>query len=166
MDERVVREIFGGIAPIVVIICLTWVISIVIRALKQRANQKNRLDLYNRMLDKFGASPEFMAYLQSDDGMKFIEESAVENAVSSPMNKILTAIQIGVIAALIGTGLIILANIFGKELGGDLFIVLCIAGAVSLMIGIGLLISSAISYKLSKMWGLLTTGEKPQNIEN
>jgi ABC-type Fe3+ transport system permease subunit len=166
MDERVVREIFGGIAPIVVIICATWLVSIIIRALKQRANQKNRVDLYSRMLDKFGASPEFMAYLQSDDGLKFIEEAAVETAVSSPMNKILTSIQIGVIASLLGIGLLILAIIFDTSRGGDLLIVLNVAGVVGLMVGVGLLISAGISYKLCKTWGLLDAKEKPQQAQN
>lgn len=164
MDERIIHEVFSGIAPIIVgtaiVICITWIVIAVIKAMKQRAHQRNRIELYNRMLDKFGASPEFLGYLQSDEGQKFFEENAVESpGASSPMRKILTSIQIGVIATLFGLGLLTLANLFDRDLGGDLYIVLAVSGTIGLMIGIGFLISTAISYKLCKMWGLLTEKE-------
>ncbi len=38
----------------------------------------------------------------------------------------------------------------------------CVEGIVGLMIGIGLLISAALSYRLCKTWGILTGNEKAQ----
>lgn len=159
MEDRTIHEIFSGIAPIIVgtaiVICLTWVIVTVVRALKERANQRNRIEFYSRMLDKFGAAPEFVDYLRSEGGTKLIEESTMEKTARSPMYKILTSIQIGVVAVLFGLGLITLANLFDRSLGGDLYIVLAVAGTVGLMVGAGLLISTYISYLLCKKWGLL-----------
>ena len=169
MEDRTIHEIFSGIAPIIVgtaiVFCLTWVIVTVVRALKERANQRNRIELYSRMLDKFGAAPEFVDYLRSEGGMKFIEESTSEKtAARSPMYKILTSIQVGVVAVLFGAGLLGLANIWDRDLGGDLFIVLGVAGTVGVMVGAGLLISTYISYKLCQKWGLLD--EKKQDAES
>jgi hypothetical protein len=40
--------------------------------------------------------------------------------------------------------------------------VLTVGGIVGLMIGVGLLISAGISYRLCKAWGMLTTNERQQ----
>jgi hypothetical protein len=64
--------------------------------------------------------------------------------------KILGSIQKGIILSLVGAGLPILGNVFGSQMGGDLYIVLTVAGTIGVMIGIGFLISTAISYRISK----------------
>jgi len=98
--------------------------------------------------------------LQSDAGLKFIEENTVQAA--APLGRILASMQIGIILTLLGAGLLVTGNVFGGSLGGDLYIVLTVSGIVGLTIGVGLLISAAISYRLCKAWGILTTNEKTQ----
>lgn len=162
-----VHEIVSIIPPIIIglaiIICLTIVVVNIIKAFKQKANVQTRSELYSRMIDKFGAAPEFIAFLQSEDGRRLIEENITRSA--SPMSKILLSIQIGVILILLGAGLLTLSNIFDNTLGGDLYIVLAVSGTISAMVGAGFVISSVISYKLSKRWGLLTTNEEPATKE-
>ncbi len=144
----------------VIIVCAAWIVVTIVTALKGRANTRTRADIYNRLIDKFGTAPELIAFLQSDAGLKFIEENTVQPA--APLGKILASIRIGVVLTLLGAGLLITGNIFGESLGGDLYIVLTVGGIVGLMIGIGLLISAAISYRLCKTWGILTGSEKAQ----
>jgi hypothetical protein len=162
MDQIVIHEIFSNLTPlllgITVVICITWVAVNIVKALKQRANLQTKTELYSRMIDKFGAAPEFIAFLQTEEGRHLIEENITQSA--QPMRKILGSIQIGIILILLGTGLLALGNIFGSSLGGDLYIVLTVSGTVGLMVGIGLLISVIISYQLSKAWGLLPVKEK------
>ncbi len=142
----------------VIIVCAAWIVVTIVTALKGRANTRTRADIYNRLIDKFGTAPELIAFLQSDAGLKFIEENTVQPA--EPLGKILASIRIGIVLALLGAGLLITGNIFGESLGGDLYIVLTVGGIVGLMIGIGLLISAAVSYRLCKTWGILTGNEK------
>lgn len=164
MNELIVNEIVNGVTAlffgIAIIISAAWIAINIVRALKQRANTRTRAEIYNRLIDKFGTAPEFIAFLQSDAGLKFIEENAVQTG--GALGKILAALQIGIILTLVGIGLLMLGNIFGSSRGGDLYIVLNITGTVGLMIGIGFLISSAISYRLSKTWGILTAKESSQ----
>ena len=164
MNDIIIHEIFSGITSLVlgatVIICFTWIVITIVKSLKQRANVQTKTELYSRMIDKFGTAPEFIAFLQSEEGRAFIEENVTQSAW--PMNKILFSIQIGVISTLLGIGLLTLCNIFDSNLGGDLYIVLAVSGTVAIMIGIGLLISTVISYKLSKAWGILPGKEKEQ----
>ena len=165
MNDLIVKEIVSGVTAlvfgVVIITCLAWVAVTVVRELKERANTRTRADIYNRLIDKFGTAPEFIAFLQSDAGLKFIEENTVQTAVA-PLGKILISIQIGVVLTLLGSGLLVTGNVFGESLGGDLYIVLTVGGIVGLMIGVGLLISAGISYRLCKAWGMLTTNEKQQ----
>src|SRR5438874_5176462 len=160
MNERVdiIHEIFSNGAPVafflVMIICITWIINTVIRSMRQRANVRTRAELYRQMIDRFGAAPEFIAFLQSDTGQKFIEENVHE--AGPPHNKILGSIQIGVIATLLGPALFVLGIIFG----GDVILVTSIVGTVALALGIGFLILAAIRYKLCTRWGVVTVKEK------
>ncbi len=164
MNDLIVNEIVSGITSlffgVTIIICVTWIVINVLSSLKQRANTKTRAEIYSRLIDKFGTAPEFIAFLQSDAGLKFIEENTVQTSV--PLTKILTSVQIGIILSLLGFGLLVTGNVFGESLGGDLYIVLTVGGTIGLTIGVGFLISAAISYKLCKSWGILTGHEKLQ----
>jgi hypothetical protein len=132
----------------------------VVAALRQQANTRTRAEIYNRLIDKFGTAPEFVAFMESDAGLNFIEENTVQPA--APLGKILASTQIGVVLTLLGAGLLVTGNVFGESLGGDLYIVLTVGGIVGLMIGIGLLISAGISYRLCRAWGMVANkGEMP-----
>lgn len=143
---------------ITVIISLAWITVSIIRTLKQRANTRTRADIYNRLIDKFGAAPEFIEFLKSDAGLSFIEENVVQT--QSPVKRILNSMQTGIVLALLGAGLLITGNIFGESLGGDLYIVLAVGGIIGLMIGFGLLISAFVSYRLCNAWGIAIKTEK------
>ena len=164
MNDLIVREIINGVTTlvfgVVIIVCVAWIVAAVVTALKQRANTRTRSEIYNRLIDKFATAPEFIAFLQSDAGLKFIEENAAEPSV--PLGRILASVQIGIVLALLGAGLLVTGNIFGGSLGGDLYIVLTVGGVIGLMIGGGLLISAAVSYRLCKAWGILPAKEKKQ----
>jgi hypothetical protein len=161
-QTNIIHEVFSYLVPLIIgvtiVICLTIVIISFLKSLKQKASLQTKTELYSRIIDKFWASPDFFAFLQSEEGRNFIEEDITRSA--SPLSKILLSIQIGVILILFGAGLLALANIWDSTLGGDLFIILTVTGTIGAMVGAGFIISSVISYKLSKRWGLLTEKEK------
>ncbi len=152
------------LSPIVIgvalIIAAAWVIIVVVKAFKEKAILRTKAELYNHLLDKFNSGNEFVSYLESESGRQFIEEITIQTA--APTSKILGSIQKGVIMTLIGCGLIVLANLF---FGGDLFNVIAVGGTIALMLGIGFLISTAISYYLSKSWGLFGRDAKPKDAK-
>lgn len=162
MNDIIVSEIINGVTTAllgaVIIVCVSWIVVTVVTALKGRANTRTRAEIYNRLIDKFGTAPELIAFLQSDAGLKFIEENTLQPA--APLGRILGSIQIGIVLALLGAGLLVTGNVFGESLGGDLYIVLTVAGVAGLMIGIGLLIAATVSHWLCKAWGILPTKEK------
>ena len=157
MDDLTVNSLLNTISAVVIgstiIISSAWVITSIVTSMRQRANTRNRIEVYNRLIDKFGSAPELIEFLQSDAGLKFIEEHAVEPA--QPLVKILGSIRLGVSLALIGGGMLIVGNIWDMTLGQDVWIVLALGGTVALTAGAGFIIAAAISYKLCRAWGLM-----------
>ena len=167
MDDQTLHHFMEDLSPIVIGVVLTlataWVIAVIVRAFKERSILRTRAELYSRLLDKFSSGSEFAEYLESETGRQFVEEITVQSA--APTSKILGSIQKGIIMVLVGSGLLVLGNIFDNTLGGDLYIVLTVGGTIALMLGIGFLISTGITYRLSKSWGLIGEEAKPKDAK-
>ena len=149
---------------VTLIICVAWIVINITKSLKQRANTRTRADIYNRLIDKFGTAPEFIAFLQSDAGLRFIEENTVEPA--APVGRILTSLQIGIVFSLVGLGLLFVAGT-ENSVGHDFYIIVMMIGIVGLTIGVGLLASAYVSQRLCKAWGILSTTsiDKPAAVD-
>ncbi len=167
MDDQTLHHFMQDFVPMVigvgVIILIGWVIGVVVSALKQRAHLRTQTEFHNRLLEKFGSAAEFTAYLQSEAGQRFFEGLTTERI--TPTTKILGSVQKGAILSLLGIGLLIIGNIFSTPQGGDALIIF---GVIALTLGVGFLVSAAISYRLSKAWGLITVanGKKPVRDDN
>jgi len=165
MDDQMLHHFMEDLMPIVVLpvsfLALAWVIGQIIAMFRHRALLRAQTDFHNRMMEKFGSAGEFTAYLQSDAGKSFFDNLAGEPA--TPLHKILGSIQKGTILTLLGLGLFVLGKMFAEPQldkffaqpqGGTVMIIL---GVVSFMIGAGFLLSAAISYRLAKSWGMIST---------
>lgn len=159
MNDQTLHHFMQNLTDMVVMTAMTlaaaWVIGKIIGAYRHRAELKAQSDLHNRLLEKFGSAEEFTAYLQSADGRVFFENLAVESA--SPLSKIINSIRVGTILTTLGVGFLILTKTARTDDAADaLFIVCIVAGAL----GVGFLISSAISYRLAKTWGIIAVDKK------
>lgn len=141
-----------------IIICAAWIITSIVTTLKQRANTRTRAEVFNKLIDKFGTAPEFIEFLRSDAGLRFIEEQTVE--YSPMLTKILGSVRFGVSLTLIGGGTLIFANAWDIILGNDIFTIIALAGTVALTAGVGFIIAAAVSYRLCRSWGLIPSIEK------
>ncbi len=139
MDDQTLHHFMQDLAPIVIGIAFTfaaaWVITVVVKAFKEKSILRIRAELYNRLLDKFSSGSEFAEYLESETGRRFVEEITVQTA--APTSKILGSIQKGVIMTLIGFGMLVLANVF---FGGDLFNVIAVGGTIASFVAAAVLI--------------------------
>jgi len=137
----VVPTIFGVLGFV------TWTIASNIR----RAKVAHIVaDLHGKVLEKCSANQELMGYVQSDAGRRFLESAADMQA--NPISRILNAVQAGVILSLLGGASIMVSN-FHYDLDAREFFVSL--GWLVLAVGLGFLISGAVSYGLCKSWGLL-----------
>jgi hypothetical protein len=168
MDDQMLHHFMEDLTSLIVgvmmIIAGAWVVSLIIGAFRQRLRLRAQTDFHNRMMEKFSSAEEFTTYLQSDAGKSFFD--TLTNEPATPLNKILGSIQKGAILTLLGLGLFILGKIFAEPQldkffsqpqGGNVLIIL---GVISFMIGAGFLVSAAISYRLAKSWGMISSPNK------
>ena len=121
----------------------TWILS-------RRGQERSRaqFDLQRRMLEKFGSASEFVVFLDSDSGRKFLE--TVSSETQTQASRIFGSIQKGAIFTLIG---VVGFGVVAYD-PGDL-VPLAVPSGISLAVGLGYLLSAFATYKLSKQWGLL-----------
>jgi len=124
---------------------IVWIIFSTIARFK---TAKLQAGIQTKLLEKFGSGQDLLAYVQSDAGKRFLESLAMDQR--TPYGRILGAAQASVILVLLGLGLLFLRGaIRGAEEG------FLIGGTVTLSLGLGFGVAAALSYFLSKSFGLL-----------
>lgn len=151
MLHHFMEDLGSLVVSTTMVIAGAWIISLLIAAFKNRAHLRAQTDLRNRMMEKFSSADEFTLFLKSEAGSVFFENLTSEPA--TPLNKILSSIKIGTILTLLGIGFFILAATSKTEDAATALYIVC---TVTFTVGIGFLVSSAISYRLAKVWGLIS----------
>ena len=124
-----------------------WVIATNIR--RSRAS-KNVLALHSRLFDRFSGNQELIGFLEGESGRRYFE--ALESDIKDPLSRILNGIQLGVVLVLLGFALLLVRTSQTDEIARNALVVI---GIPVVALGIGFLVSAAISHRLSKSWGLL-----------
>ena len=124
---------------------VVWTVFSTIRRYK---TAKLQAELQTKLLEKFGSGQELLAYVQSEAGKRFLESLTLEQR--TPYGRILGAAQASVVLILLALALLFLrGRVSGGEQGFLVF------GAITLSLGVGFGGSAALSYYLSKSFGLL-----------
>ena len=121
-----------------------WVVWAILDWRKTR----HKSQLQNKIVDKFQSVQEFNDFLQSKEGSKFL--NFIKFNGLAPKEKLLSSLSKGVILITLGIALILVGQIFPGEM--KYFIAF---GIVFIALGAGFLISTFISYTLSKKWGII-----------
>jgi hypothetical protein len=140
------------VAMMVVMPIMFLVVGWVFKMAYTNARQKRMLalqgEMQRRLLEKFDSTEGLVSFMNSEAGRRFSEFEIVEP--TSPYAKILGSVQVGIILSLASIGMLVIDSRI--EVPGE---GLTVVGILGLTIGIGFLISSAVSYALSKSWGLI-----------
>jgi drug/metabolite transporter (DMT)-like permease len=105
-------------------------------------------EFHHKLVDKFGDVKELNTFLETKGGSDFLKSLSINGL--APKEKLLAAVSRGVIVSFLGVAVLILGWVFGENL--KYFIA---AGITILVLGIGFLVSAAVSYQLSKKWGII-----------
>jgi len=126
---------FAGIAMVLVIVWL--------KMRQRQAQVQTRAEFHKQLLDKFGSGREFAEFLESKGSQRFLEELWSQSPESKERPRMTPGLRNGILLAMLGLALSGLSWMW-KEL--------LIPGVILLALGVGYLISSAISYRPSKKW--------------
>jgi hypothetical protein len=127
---------------------IAWIVWVGTTNRRREKIAQAQSEMLTKLLDKMSANQDLAEYLKSDAGQRLLQPSPIEPR--SPFGRILGSIQGGVVMTLLGMALLTLSRgLMDAEQG------LLVVGTICFAVGLGLLISSGISYALSKSWGLL-----------
>jgi hypothetical protein len=154
------HELIGDGVPFLIFICilgsLLWLTHVLLENRRWGRIFKLQTDVHGRLIERFGTSQEVLTYMGTDAGKRFLEATPIavgferQQPVPSPVARVLTPLQIGVVMTLLGIGLLSLRHSLpdGSE-------VLLVVGTVVLMPGLGFIISAGITWVLARHLGLM-----------
>lgn len=132
------------------LMAIGWVVWVVSGTFRRARAARLQADVQGKLLDKFGSSRELLDYLHTTQGQRFLDFVVTERA--NPYSRILASAQAGLIMTLLGAALLMLRRMATVQEAADALLVF---GTLVLTLGIGFLASGALSFILSRSWGLL-----------
>ena len=133
-----------------------FVVYVIVDGYRRRQQVKVVTDVHAKLLDRLGSAKEFAEFFTSDAGSRFLE-SLSSSEGGAPQVRILRSMQAGFVLLALGVGFFILLDerTFSIEAADGLTVMATAATAI----GAALLVSTGMSYVLSKRMGLI---ERPQ----
>jgi hypothetical protein len=143
---------------LVVASVLVWLLKTVLEYRRWLRLTRLQAEVHNKLLDRFTASEELIAYVKSPSGQRFLDAAPLTmdqptRRMSAPVNRILWSLQAGFVLACAGGGLLIVSKRITQD---EINQFVSVIGVVVLAIGIGFTLSAAGAWLLSKRLGLLS----------
>jgi hypothetical protein len=154
------RQILGGLGAFagfgMAIGLLVWLIRTLVDYRRWVRLAKVQTDVHTKILDRFTANDDLMAYIQSPAGSSFLQSSPINldagpRSVGAPLGRILWSVQAGVVLVAAGLGLWAIS----ARVSGDAAQPLHALGILAIALGVGFVISAIISFVISHRLGLI-----------
>jgi hypothetical protein len=141
---------------------LTWLIRTLVDYRRWHRLATVQTNVHTRLLERFTANEDLLAYIQSPAGSKFLESSPItldpgQRSMGAPLGRILWSLQAGLVLAAAGLGLQYAAG--GLEVSAAQ--TLHVLGVLGLALGLGFIGSAVASYLISSRMGLLQKADAP-----
>jgi len=158
-----VLAVLGGIS--LTVFALAWLIRTLIEQKRWKQLSRTQSDVHNKILDRFNTNEQLIEYIRTPAGSKFLESAPIPLHVERPARgktstlaaRIMWSVQLGVVIAIVGLGMLLLSAVFDKDSSQGLFAL----GTIALCVGIGFIASAAVSLNLSRRLGLWEDGGAP-----
>lgn len=152
--------IVDRLGPVIGIVCfifaVVWMVRLFVDGHRWSRTFKQQSEVHSRLIDKFSTSQELAAYMETEAGRRFLEAAPVPmggtmgSQMPNAIARVLTPLQIGIVLALLGAGLLAL-----RHAGPDTYEPMLILGMIVLMPGIGFILSAAATWVVARRLGLL-----------
>jgi hypothetical protein len=143
MDDRTATVIaFMGL-----FVTIGWVVYQAAEFGRRGQRLKAQAELHRRLLEKFGSAREVVEFLQTPGGLELVESTSSDR--ENPASGILRSAHRGIILTILAAGCLGLSWYYRHSENP-----LLVIGVVLLCLGIGFLISAAVSRRLARTLGL------------
>jgi hypothetical protein len=150
----------GDVVPFMVFVCvlgsLIWLIRLLIENRRWNRIFKLQTDVHGKLIERFGTSQELLTYMGTESGKRFLEAAPIPvdfertQPVPSPVARVLTPLQIGIVLTLVGIGFLYLRSSLTQGTTP-----LLVFGTLALTTGIGFIISAGVTWFLAQHLGLM-----------
>jgi len=142
------------LVPFAVFGTIAWLGWVIFSSIRRYLVVKMQAGVQMKMLDKVDSSQALLAYAETESGKRFLESLRIEQGeLAMPYGRILSGAQSGIVLIALGVGMLVLHSTgVAEEREFTIF------GGLALALGIGFGVASAVSYLLSRSFGLLERG--------
>ena len=153
------RRLTEGIAFFLVFLVITgtlaWLIKLLVDYRRWLRLSKTQVEVHNKLLDRFTATEDLIAYVQSPAGRRFLESAPIAPEPPLPdlagsLRWVLWGVQAGLVLAAGGLGLLFVSYNVMEGVQQPLFA----TGVLALSLGLGFVAAAAVSYFLSRRLGM------------
>ena len=141
---------------------LVWLLRMLLDYRRWSRLSKIQTDVHTKLLDRFTANEDLLAYIQTPAGRRFLESAPIPiespRSISAPLGRILWSAQVGAVLTVLGLGIEVVAGRAVEEVAGPVAAI----GAVVISLGIGFLVSAFLAYVLSRRFGLMSEAAAPE----
>jgi hypothetical protein len=135
---------------------LVWLTRTIIDYRRWNRLAKVQTDVHTKILDRFTANEDLLAYIQSPAGSKFLESSPIKldagpRSVGAPLARILWSVQGGLVLLAGGIGLLVVSGRVANDVSQGIQAL----GVLGIALGLGFVISAIISFVISRKLGLI-----------
>lgn len=165
------RDVLGGIAMFIGfgmgIGLVVWLIRTLVDYRRWSRLAKVQTDVHTKILDRFTANDDMLAYIQSPAGSKFLQSSPImldagPRTLGAPLGRILWSVQGGLVLIAGGIGLQVVSGRLGNEATQPIHAL----GVLAVALGLGFVISAIISFVISHRLGLIEPASPTPRAES
>ena len=137
-----------------------WLVTVLLANRRWQRIFKLQTEVHGKLIDRFGTSQELIQYMESESGRKFLEAAPIsatfEDGQKMPnvVSRVLTQLLIGLVLVPLGSGLLTVRHSFTHGLQS----VLLLGGIVTLMPGLGFVVSAVATWVLAGRLGMMSPG--------
>lgn len=170
--QTAAQEIWGDMFEGIAIFCslglaaaiFGWLIKTIIDHRRWNRLSKLQAEVHNKIMDRFQTNEDLLRYIQTSSGKRFLESAPIPleapKPLGAPFTRILWSTQVGVVLAMAGVGLQIVAANVDKEVSQPMFAM----GMIGISVGLGFVLSAIVSFLISRKLGLWESRDETPTV--
>jgi hypothetical protein len=148
---------------------LIWLIRVFLENRRWSRVFKLQSEVHGKLIDKFGSSQELAAYMETEAGKRFLEAAPIsvgfepQQRIPNAIARVFTPLQIGIVLVLAGLGFFGIHHALSSSNNHEydsLQLLLMVLNYLTMMTGLGFILSAGVSWFLAKRLGLIPDESK------
>ena len=163
--DRMTEDVINAIMFAALLSLGAWIVWLFFRRFQTHTQARlHRTEVFNKLIEKFGSTKEFVDFVQTAEGKKLLEDPVAQPR--NPLAKILRFLQAGILFIAIGGAYFLNANrwkdlkeaqdpnYYHQMMDSNYW------GTLATSLGVGLLVVAGVSYLFVRHWHLANGSAK------